>query len=88
MEAQEQTFRAQQAALENIQQMLEKFLNNRKNDNTTGSNHNVKENPDNEPPKTEKSKGSFTIDVDVTKGIRAQIASLPQRNELKKVEMT
>jgi len=63
MEAQEQTSRVQQAALKNIQQMLAQFLNNRNNDDTTGSNHDEEENPDNEPPKTEKSKGSFTIDA-------------------------
>ena len=39
MKAQGQTFRAQQAALENIQQMLVQFLNNQNDDNTTISNH-------------------------------------------------
>jgi len=46
------------------------------------------ENSDTEPPKTEKSKESFAIDADVIKGIQAQIASLTQRGELKKVGMT
>jgi len=49
IEAQEQTSRAQQATLENIQQMLAQFLNNQNNDNTTCSNHEEEENPDNEP---------------------------------------
>jgi len=40
-----------------------------------------------EPPKTEKSKESFAIDADVIKGIHAQITSLAQRDELKKVGM-
>ena len=88
MEAQEQTFKAQQATLDNIQQMLAQLLNNRNNDETIGSNHDEKENTDTEPPKTEKSKGSSAIDADVIKGIQAQIASLTQRDELKKVRMT
>jgi len=67
--------------------MLAQFLNNRNNDNTTGSNHDEGENLNNEPPKTEKSKESFTIDADVIKGIQAHIASLAQRDELKKVGM-
>ena len=40
-----------------------------------------------EPLKTEKSKGSFAIDANVIKDIQAQIASLTQRDELKKVGM-
>jgi len=88
MEAQEKTSRAQQAALENIQQMLVQFLNNRNNDDTTSSNHDEEENPNNEPPKNEKSKGSSAIDADIIKGIQAQIASLTQRDELKKVGIT
>jgi len=39
MEAHEQTSRAQQEALENIQQMLAQFLTNWNNNDTTGSNH-------------------------------------------------
>ena len=35
-------------------------------------------------PKTEKSKESSSIDAEVLKGIQAQIASLAQRDELKK----
>jgi len=46
MVAQEQTFRARQAVLENIQQMLTQFLYKKNNDDTTGSNH-KEENPDN-----------------------------------------
>ena len=88
MEAQEQTSKAQQAILDNIQQMLMQLLNNRSNDETTDSNHDEEENADTEPPKTEKLKGSSTIDADVIEGIQAQIASLTQRDELKKIGMT
>ena len=87
MEAQEQTFRAQQEALDNIQQMLAQLLTNR-NNNDTGSNHNEEERNDDERPKTEKSKESFSIDVEVIKGTRVQIASLAQRDELKTVSYT
>ena len=45
------------------------------------------EHPNTEPPKTEKLKGSSIMDVDVIKDIQAQIASLAQRDEIKKVEM-
>ena len=67
--------------------MLVQFLNNQNNDDTTGSNHEEEENPDNELPKTEKKENS-AIDVNVIKGIQAQVASLTQRDELKKVGMT
>ena len=43
---------------------------------TISSNHDEDENLNNETPKTEKSKESYAIDVDVIKGIQAQIASL------------
>jgi len=69
MEAQEQTFKAHQATLDNIQQMLAQLLNNRNNDETTSSNHDEEENADTEPPKTKKSKGSSAIDADVIKCI-------------------
>jgi len=85
--AQEKTSRAQQAALKNVQQMLVQFLNNQNNNDTIGSTHDEK-NPNNEPPKTKKSKGSSAIDADVIKGIQAQNAFLTQRDELKKVGMT
>jgi len=84
LEAQEQTSKAQQEALDNIQQMLAQLLTNR-NNNDTGSNHNEEEHNDDEQPKTEKSKESSSIDAEVFKGIQAQIASLTQRDELKKV---
>ena len=87
MEAQEQTFRAQHEALENIQQMLAQLLNNR-NDDSTGSNHDEEENRNNEPHKTKKSKKSSSIDAKVIKGIQAQITSLAQMDELKKVGIT
>ena len=45
MEAQEQTSRAQQEALDNIQQMLAQLLTNW-NNNDTGSNHNEEEHND------------------------------------------
>ena len=75
MEAQEQTFRAQQEALDINYQMPAQLLTNR-NTNDTGSNHNNEEHNDDERPKTEKSKESSSIDVKVIKGIQAQIASL------------
>ena len=51
----------------------------------TGSNHENKENNNNEPPKTDHSKEGYSIDAEVIKGIQPQIASLTQRDELKKV---
>jgi len=71
-EAQEQTSRTQQEALENIEQMLTQFLFNQ-NINDTGSDHNEEEYNNDEHPKTE-SKESSLIDVEVIKGIQAQIA--------------
>jgi len=68
--------------------MLAQLLNNQNNNNTTGSNHDKEENLNNEHPKTKKSKESSSISVDVLKCIQAQIASLTQRDELKKVRMT
>jgi len=87
MEAQEQTFKAQQEALDNIQQMLPQLLTNQ-NNNDTGSNHNEEEHNDDEQPKTEKSKERSSIDAEVLKGIQAQIASLSQRDELRKAGMS
>ena len=66
--------------------MLAKLLTNR-NTNDIGSNHNDEEHNDDECPKTEKSKKNST-DAEVIKGIQTQIASLTQRDELKKVRMT
>jgi len=82
MEAQEQTSKAQQETLDNIQQMLAQLPTNQ-NNNDTGSNHNEEEHNDDEQPKTEKSKESSSIDVEVLKGIQTHIASLAQRDELK-----
>jgi len=59
-----------------------------RNNNDTGSNHNEEEHNDDECSKTEKSKESFSIDVEVIKSIEAHIVSLTQRDELKKVGMT
>ena len=67
--------------------MLTQLLTNW-NTNDTGNNHNDEEHNDDERLKTEKSKESSSIDVEVIKGIQAQIASLTHRNELKKVGMT
>ena len=75
MKVQDQTSKAQQEALDNIQQTLVQLLTNR-NNNDVGSNHNEEEDKDDEQPKTEKSKESSSIDVEVLKGIQAQIASL------------
>ena len=87
MKAQEQTFRAQPEALDNSQHMLAQLLTNQ-NNNDTRSNHNEEEHNDSEWLKTEKSKKSSSIDAELIKGIQAQIASLTQRDELKKVGMT
>ena len=87
MEAQEETSKAQQEALYNIQQMLAQLLTSW-NNNDTRSNHNEEEPNDDEQPKAEKSKESSSIDVEVLKGIQAQIASLTQKDELKKASMT
>ena len=64
--------------------MLAQLLTNR-NNNDTESNHNEEGYHSNEQPKTEKSKESSSIDAEVLKGIQAQITSLTQRDELKKV---
>ena len=67
--------------------MLAQFLVNR-NTKDTGSNRDEEENNNDEHPKTENSKKIFSIDADVIKGIQTQIASLAQRDELKKVGMS
>jgi len=85
MEAQKPTSKTQQEALDNIQQMLAQLLTNWNNDNTIISNHENEENNNNEPLKTEHSKEGSSIDAEVIKGIQAQVASLAQRVELKKV---
>jgi len=85
MEAQEQTSKAQQEALDNIHQILVQLLTNWNNNNTTGSNHKNEENNNNKPPKTDHSKEGSSIDAQMIKGIKAQITSLTQRDELKKV---
>ena len=64
--------------------MLPRLLTSR-NNNDTGSNHNEEEHHNDEQPKTEKSKECSSMDAEVIKGIQAQIASLAQRDELKKV---
>ena len=87
MEAQKQASKAQQEALYNIQQMLAQLLTSW-NNNDTRSNHNEEEHNDDEQLKTEKSKESSSIDAEVLKGIQVQIASLAQRDELKKAGMT
>ena len=67
--------------------MLSQLLTNW-NNNDIGSNHNEEEHNDDEQPKTERSKESSSIDAEVLKGIQAQVASLAQRDELKKAGMT
>jgi len=52
MEAQKQTSKAKQEALDNFQQMLAQLLANR-NNNDTENNHNEEEHDDDEQPKTE-----------------------------------
>jgi len=80
LEAQEQTSKTQQEALDNIQQMLALLLSNR-DDNDARSNHDEEEHFSNEQPKTEKSKEGSSLDAEVLKGLQAQIASLAQRDE-------
>ena len=88
LEVQEQDSRAQQEALDNIQIMLNQLLTHR-NNYDTGSNPEEEEHNNNtEHPKKEKSKEGSSLDTDVLKGIQAQIASLMQWDELKKVGMT
>ena len=58
------------------------------NTNDTSSNQNEEEHNDDKHPKIEKSKESSSIDAEIIKGIQAQISSLSQRDELKKVGMT
>jgi len=67
--------------------MLAQLLTNQ-NTNDTGNNHNNEEHNDDERPKTEKLKECSSIDVEVSKGIQAQIASFTQRDKLKKVGTT
>ena len=62
LEAQEQTSKAQQEALDNIQQMLAQFLINQ-NNNDTGSDQNEEEHHNDEQPKTEKLKESSSMDL-------------------------
>ena len=68
LESQEQTSKAQQEALDNIQQMLSQLLINRNNNDTEG-NYNEEEHHSNEQPKTEKSKESSSVDAEFLKGI-------------------
>ena len=84
LEAQEQTSKAQQEALDNIQQILAQLLTNR-NNNDTGSNQNEEEHHNDEQPKAEKSKESSSVDAEVLRGIQAQITSLAKRDEQTKV---
>ena len=79
MEAQEQTSKAQQEALDNIQQILAQLLTKQNNDNTTGSNHKNKENNTNEPLKTDHSKEGSSIDAEVIKDIQAQLKGMNWR---------
>ena len=82
LEAQEQTSKAQQEILDNIQQMLAQLRINWNNNDTES---NEEEHHCHEQPKTEKSKESSFMDAEVLKGIQAQITSLAQREELNKV---
>jgi len=68
--------------------MLAQLLNNQNNDDTTSTNHYGEENLNNKPLNTERPKEGSSIDVEVIKGIQAQMAFLTQRDELKKVGMT
>ena len=54
--------------------MLAQLLNNQ-NNNDTGSSHDEEEHLSNDQPKTEKFKEGSSLDVEVLKGLQAQIAS-------------
>ena len=94
IDAQEQTTRTQQEALDNIQCLLEQLLINQNtsanHEGISGSNHQKEKNPNEDAPNDEQlhPKETSSIDVEVIKGIEAQIASLAQWNELKKEGMT
>jgi len=66
--------------------MLAQLLVNRSTKDT-GSNHDDEEHNNDEYPKTEKSKESSSINAEIIKDIQAQITSLVERDELKKVGM-
>jgi len=67
----EQTSRAQQEVLDNIQWMLNQLLT-KWNNNDIGSNPEQEEHNNNtEPPKIKRSKESSSLDGDVLKGIQA-----------------
>ena len=68
--------------------MLAQLMTNENNNDTTGSNHDEEENLNNEPPKTEKLKEISSVNAKLIKGIKGQITSLAQWDELKKVGMT
>ena len=72
MEAQEQTFRTQQKALDNIQQILAQLLVNR-NTNDTSSNRDEEEHNNDEHPKTEKLKESSSIDAEVVRAFKLRL---------------
>ena len=88
MKAQEQTFRTQQGALDNIQRMLAQLLTNQNNETTSGNHNREEKNLSKDTSEGEHSNETSSIDAEVIKGIEAQIASLTQRDELKKVAMT
>jgi len=80
-----QISRTQQETLDNIQRMLTQLLTNRNNEENS-ENHDWKE--ENKTLEDSNIKESSSIDAEVIKGIQAQIASLAQWDELKKVRMT
>jgi len=87
MEDQEQSSKTQQEALENIQHMLIQLMTDRNYEENFDNKEWEEENrtPEN---KNAKESSSSSIDAEVTKRIQTQIASLAQRDELKKVGMT
>jgi len=72
LEAQEQTSKAQQEALDNIQQMLAQLLTNW-NNNDTGSNYNEEEHHNDEQPKTEKLKESSSMGLKFLKASKLRL---------------
>ena len=87
MEAQKQTSEAQQEALKNFQRMLTQLMIDQNNEENSDNNEWEEENKTPENKNTKESSLSL-INAEVIKGIRAQVASLAQRDELKKVGMT
>jgi len=71
MKAQEQTFRTQQEALDNIQRMLAQLLTNQNNEKTSGNHNREEKNLNKDTSEGEHSNETSSIDAEVIKGIEA-----------------